>query len=173
MAVKPAISEVISNSPLALLERHAGVCVDWCGASAVVLEEAQAGRWGRAGEVREDICRFEGLADELKQDVRSNLPRGLWMSVSGQTCLNWCVFRTRWPTVSKKYRVSHWAVRLAFPAPLTGDVSAFIDVVIDVSRTVVKIIGATRAVSARLWHPSDQRHPRFCLAGRGRRAPQR
>ena len=28
MAVKPAISEVISNSPLALLERHAGVCVD-------------------------------------------------------------------------------------------------------------------------------------------------
>ena len=51
MAVKPAISEVISNSPLALLERHAGVCVDCVERLPLYFEEAQAGRWGRAGEV--------------------------------------------------------------------------------------------------------------------------
>ena len=28
MAVKPALSEVLSNSPLAIMERHAEVCLD-------------------------------------------------------------------------------------------------------------------------------------------------
>jgi len=44
MAVKPAISEVISNSPLALLERHAGVCVDCVERLPLYFEEAQARR---------------------------------------------------------------------------------------------------------------------------------
>ena len=37
--------------------------------------------------------------------------------------------------------------QLAFPAPLTTDLRTFMDVVVDVSRTVVKIIGATRELS--------------------------
>ena len=28
MAVKPALSEVLSTSPLAIMERHAGACLD-------------------------------------------------------------------------------------------------------------------------------------------------
>ena len=147
MAVKPAISEVISNSPLALLERHAGVCVDCVERLPLYFEEAQAGRWARAGKVREDICRFEGLADELKQDVRSNLPRGLWMSGSRADLLELVRGQDRRPKGVKGV----WGIlagrQLACPAPLAADVIAFLDVVIDVSRTVVKIIGATRELS--------------------------
>ena len=147
MAVKPAISEVISNSPLALLERHAGVCVDCVERLPLYFEEAQGGRWGRAGEVREDICRLEGLADELKQDVRSNLPRGLWMSVSRADLLELVRVQDKMANGAKAVSGISLGRQLAFPAPLTGDVMAFIDVVIDVSRTVVKIIGATRELS--------------------------
>ena len=147
MAVKPAISEVISNSPLALLERHAGVCVDCVERLPLYFEEAQAGRWGRAGEVREDICRFEGLADELKQDVRSNLPRGLWMSVSRADLLELVRVQDKMANGAKEVSGISLGRQLAFPNPLTADVRAFVDVVIDVSRTVVKIIGATRELS--------------------------
>ena len=133
MAVKPAISEVISNSPLALLERHAGVCVDCVERLPLYFEEAQAGRWGRAGEVREDICRLEGLADELKQDVRSNLPRGLWMSVSRADLLELVRVQDKMANGVKEVSGISLGRQLAFPAPLTGDVRAFIDVVIDVS----------------------------------------
>ena len=147
MAVKPAISEVISNSPLALLERHAGVCVDCVERLPLYFEEAQAGRWGRAGEVREDICRLEGLADELKQDVRSNLPRGLWMSVSRADLLELVRVQDKMANGAKEVSGISSGRQLAFPASLTSDVIAFLDVVIDVSRTVVKIIGATRELS--------------------------
>ena len=147
MAVKPAISEVISNSPLALLERHAGVCVDCVERLPLYFQEVQSGRWARAEEVREEICRFEGLADELKQDVRSNLPRGLWMSVSRADLLELVRVQDKMANGVKEVSGISLGRQLAFPSPLTEDLNEFVDVVVAVSRTVVKIIGATRELS--------------------------
>ena len=147
MAVKPAISEVISNSPLALLERHAGVCVDCVERLPLYFQEVQSGRWARAEEVREEICRFEGLADELKHDVRSNLPRGLWMSVSRADLLELVRVQDKMANAVKEVSGISLGRQLAFPSPLTEDLNEFVDVVVAVSRSVVKIIGATRELS--------------------------
>ncbi|MED5315962.1 MAG: TIGR00153 family protein [Pseudomonadota bacterium] len=147
MAVKPAISDVISNSPLALLERHAGVCVDCVERLQLYFAEAQANRWGRDSDVREEICRFEGLADELKQDVRSNLPRGLWMSVSRADLLELVRVQDKMANGVKEVSGISLGRQLAFPAAMTSEVADFIDVVVQVSRVVVKIIGATRELS--------------------------
>lgn len=147
MAVKPAISEVISNSPLALLERHAGVCVDCVERLPLYFQEVQSGRWARAEEVREEICRFEGLADELKHDVRSNLPRGLWMSVSRADLLELVRVQDKMANGVKEVSGISLGRQLAFPSLLTEDLNEFVDVVVAVSRSVVKIIGATRELS--------------------------
>jgi predicted phosphate transport protein (TIGR00153 family) len=147
MAVKPAISEVFSNSPLALLERHVGVCVDCVERLPLYFAEAQANRWGRASDVREEICRFEGLADELKQDVRGNLPRGLWMSVSRADLLELVRVQDKMANGVKEVSGISLGRQLAFPAAMTSEVADFIDVVVQVSRVVVKIIGATRELS--------------------------
>jgi len=147
MAVKPAISEVFSTSPLALLERHVGVCVDCVERLPQYFAEAQANRWGRASDVREEICRFEGLADELKQDVRGNLPRGLWMSVSRADLLELVRVQDKMANGVKEVSGISLGRQLAFPAAMTSEVADFIDVVVQVSRVVVKIIGATRELS--------------------------
>jgi len=147
MAVKPAISDVISNSPLALLERHAGVCVDCVERLPLYFAEAQANRWGRASDVREEICRFEGLADELKQDVRSNLPRGLWMSVSRADLLELVRVQDKMANGVEEVSGISLGRQLAFPAAMTSEVADFIEVVVQVGRAVVKIIGATRELS--------------------------
>ena len=147
MAVKPAISEVISNSPLALLERHAGVCMDCVERLPLYFQEAQSGLWARAEEVREEICRFEGLADELKQDVRSNLPRGLWMSVSRADLLELVRVQDKMANGVKEVSGISLGRQLAFPSPLTEDLNEFVEVVVAVSRSVVKSIGATRELS--------------------------
>ena len=147
MAVKPAISDVISNSPLALLERHAGVCVDCVERLPLYFAEAHANRWGRASDVREEICRFEGLADELKQDVRSNLPRGLWMSVSRADLLELVRVQDKMANGVKEVSGISLGRQLAFPAAMTSEVADFIEVVVQVGRAVVKIIGATRELS--------------------------
>ena len=147
MAVKPAISDVISASPLALLERHAGVCVDCVERLPLYFVEAQASRWGRAAEIREEICRFEGLADELKEDVRSNLPRGLWMSVSRADLLELVRVQDKMANGVKEISGICMGRQLAFPVPLTGKVLEYIDIVVRVSKTVLKLISATRELS--------------------------
>ena len=147
MAVKPAISDVISNSPLALLERHAGVCVDCVERLPLYFAEAQASRWGRANDIRDEICRLEGLADELKQDVRSNLPRGLWMSVSRADLLELVRVQDKMANGVKEVSGISLGRKLAFPHSLTNDVNEFINEVVSVSRAVVKVISATRELS--------------------------
>jgi predicted phosphate transport protein (TIGR00153 family) len=147
MAVKPAISEVISNSPLAMLERHAGVCVDCVEHLPIYFAEAQAGRWVKARQVRADICRLEGLADELKQDVRSNLPRGLWMSVSRADLLELVRMQDKMANSAKEISGLSLGRELSFPAPMAEAIAEYLAAVVEVSRTVVKMISATRELS--------------------------
>ena len=82
MAVKPALSDVLTNSPLAIMERHAEACLDCVNRLGPYFEAVQADQWGRAEQLQQEIARLEALADDIKMDVRKNLPRGLWMSVS-------------------------------------------------------------------------------------------
>ena len=147
MAVKPAISDVISNSPLALLERHCAVCVDCVERLPLYFFEAQAARWGRAADVRDEICRLEGLADELKEDVRSNLPRGLWMSVSRADLLELVRMQDKIANGVKEISGICMGRQLAFPEPLTESMLQYIGVVVEASRTVLKMITATRELS--------------------------
>ena len=147
MAVKPAISDVISNSPLALLARHAAVCVDCVERLPLYFAEAQANRWGRAGDVRNEICRYEGLADELKQDVRSNLPRSLWMSISRADLLDLVRVQDKMANGVKEVSGISLGRQLAFPGAMTSELTDFIGLVVQASRTTVKIISATRELS--------------------------
>ena len=82
MSDKPALSEVLSTSPLAIMERHAGACLDCVHRLEPYFEAVQTAQWKRAEELQQEIARLEALADDIKLDVRKNLPRGLWMSVS-------------------------------------------------------------------------------------------
>lgn len=76
------ISRVFGQSPVRPLQEHiekAAACArelpDFVGA-------AQAGDWERAGEVRKRIVNLEHQADDLKRDLRLNLPRSLFMPVA-------------------------------------------------------------------------------------------
>jgi uncharacterized protein Yka (UPF0111/DUF47 family) len=70
MAVQPALSEVLSSSPLAVMERHAETCLDCVTKLMSYFEAAQAGDWNKAEKLQLEISRLEGIADEIKMDVR-------------------------------------------------------------------------------------------------------
>ena len=82
MAVKPALNELFGSSPLNLIERHAQASLDCVKQLVSYFEAAQRGDWKKAEKVQEEIVRLEEVADDIKMEVRMNLPRGLWMSVS-------------------------------------------------------------------------------------------
>ena len=62
MAVKPALSEVLSSSPLSIMERHAEACLDCVTRLGPYFEAAQGGNWGKAEKLQLEIARLEGIA---------------------------------------------------------------------------------------------------------------
>ena len=147
MAVKPALSEVLSNSPLAIMERHAEVCLDCVNKLEPYFEAAQANQWSRAEKLQQEIARLEAVADDIKMDVRKNLPRGLWMSVSRPDLLELVRVQDKMANEAKDIAGLTLGRQLTFPNKLEKSLFKFIATVTDASAKAVEVVAATRELS--------------------------
>lgn len=147
MAVQPALSEVLSSSPLAVMERHAETCLDCVTKLMSYFEAAQAGDWNKAEKLQLEISRLEGIADEIKMDVRKNLPRGLWMSVSRTDLLELVRVQDKMANETKDIAGLSLGRNLAFPQKLEKSLFKFIETVIEASAKAVEVVSATRELS--------------------------
>ena len=147
MAVKPALSEVLSNSPLAIMERHAEVCLDCVNKLEPYFEVALANQWGRAEKLQQEIARLEAVADDIKMDVRKNLPRGLWMSVSRPDLLELVRVQDKMANEAKDIAGLTLGRQLTFPKKLEKSLFKFIATVTDASAKAVEVVAATRELS--------------------------
>ena len=147
MAVKPALSEVLSNSPLAIMERHAEVCLDCVNKLEPYFEAALANQWGRAEKFQQEIARLEAVADDIKMDVRKNLPRGLWMSVSRPDLLELVRVQDKMANEAKDIAGLTLGRQLTFPKKLDKSLFKFIATVTDASAKAVEVVAATRELS--------------------------
>jgi len=147
MAVKPALSEVLSNSPLAIMERHAEVCLDCVNKLEPYFEAALADQWGRAEALQQEIARLEAVADDIKMDLRKNLPRGLWMSVSRPDLLELVRVQDKMANEAKDIAGLTLGRQLTFPKKLEKSLFKFIATVTDASAKAVEVVAATRELS--------------------------
>lgn len=147
MQIKTPISDVFSSSPLAMLELHVKACADCVSKLPVYFEAAQAGKWSRAAKAQESIAELEGAADELKRDVRRNLPRGIWMSVSRADLLELVRMQDKMANDTKDVAGLSLGRELAFPPALEKSLFKFIAVVVDTVTTTVEVVAATRELS--------------------------
>ena len=60
MEVRSAISEVISSSPLAMLDEHVKACAKCVAKLPDYFDAAQAGKWAKAAKVQAEIVDLEG-----------------------------------------------------------------------------------------------------------------
>ena len=147
MAVKPALSEVLSTSPLAIMERHAGACLDCVHRLEPYFEAVQTAKWKRAEELQQEIARLEALADDIKLDVRKNLPRGLWMSVSRADLLELVRVQDKMANETKDIAGLSLGRQLMFPQKLEKPLFKFISTVTDAVERAVEVVSATRELS--------------------------
>ena len=147
MAVKSNLTDVIGNSPLSTLERHVRVCADCVNLLTEYFEAAQAGEWKRASDLRDKIAKLEGIADDLKLEVRSNLPRGLWMSVSRADLLELVRMQDKMANDTKDVAGLSLGRELAFPAKLEKSLFKYLAAITDCSNQAVEVIVALRELS--------------------------
>lgn len=147
MDVKPALTDVLSGSPLAHIERHAEACLDCVRMLRAYFEAAQSGDWALAEKVQGDIVRLESVADDLKMEVRMNLPRGLWMSVSRADLLDLVRVQDTMANETKDIAGLSLGRQLAFPKKLDKSLFKYIDTVIQTAEKTVDVVTATRDLS--------------------------
>lgn len=147
MDVKPALTDVFSSSPLAHIERHAEACLDCVRMLRTYFEATQSGDWTLAEKVQGDIVRLESVADDLKMEVRMNLPRGLWMSVSRADLLDLVRVQDTMANETKDIAGLSLGRQLAFPKKLDKSLFKYIDTVTQTAEKAVDVVTATRDLS--------------------------
>ena len=147
MKVRTALSEVIISSPLTLLEEHVKACASCVEQLPDFFEAAHSGKWSRAEKIQGRVADLESAADELKGDVRQNMPRGLWMSVSRTDLLELVRMQDKMANDTKDVVGLSLGRELAFPAALEKSVSKYISTVLDCVNAAVEVVAATRELS--------------------------
>ena len=147
MAVKPALNELFGSSPLSLIERHAQASLDCVKQLVIYFEAAQRGDWKKAEKVQEEIVRLEEVADDIKMEVRMNLPRGLWMSVSRADLLDLVRIQDAMANETKDIAGLSLGRNLAFPETLNPSLFKYLGIVIQAAEKAIEVVAETRQLS--------------------------
>jgi len=88
MRTTSPLAGLFGKSPFKALQNHVEV-VSQCATALIPLFEAlAAGDRESIGELKQEIFRLEGRADAVKNEIRSNLPRSLFMPVDRRDLLD-------------------------------------------------------------------------------------
>ena len=76
-----AMSRLFGKSPFVPLQLHLDKVADCVEATVTLLQEISDGSIKDVGESSREISKLEHKADLVKNDIRNNLPRGLFMAI--------------------------------------------------------------------------------------------
>lgn len=82
------ISKMFGVSPVAPMQDHMETCFKAAKELVTLFEHAIDGEWDKAGESRQRIVELEQEADEMKKQIRGQLPKNLFMPVPREDLLN-------------------------------------------------------------------------------------
>ena len=77
--VKNIISEMLGKSPVQPIQNHINVAFQCASLLPSVFEAANLNDWNKVESINENIRQLENEADELKLEIRSNLPKSLFI----------------------------------------------------------------------------------------------
>lgn len=81
------LANIFGTSPVMPLEKHIGLAYSCAKQLNGFFVAAVAGDWDKAAQIRGDIDRLEHEADDLKKEIRLNLPKSLFMPVPREDLL--------------------------------------------------------------------------------------
>ncbi|MFO7593909.1 MAG: TIGR00153 family protein [Pseudomonadota bacterium] len=124
MSRKSYIFSMFGTSPIRPMQQHMAE-VQACATELIpFFEAALAGDWNKAAEVQAFISKQEGAADDLKRELRLNLPSGLMMAMSRRDLLETLTMQDRIANKAKDIAGLMLGRKMTFPpeiAPLMLD----------------------------------------------------
>ena len=99
--MKDYFSSIFGKSPVAPLESHADICRQCASQLIPLFDGVIAEDWDAVRKCRDRISALENEADAIKHQIRSNLPKSLFMPVSRQDLLELLLVQDKMANRSK------------------------------------------------------------------------
>ena len=137
---KSTISSMFGTSPIRPLQTHMQ-SVQVCVKQLIPFFKAVlAGDWETVGKERNEIARLEREADDLKRDLRLQLPKGLFMPVSRRDLLEVLTMQDKIANKAKDIAGIITGRKMVFPEGLETIILEYVQRSIDASAQAQKAI---------------------------------
>ena len=137
---RSTISSMFGASPIRPLQTHmqsVQVCVNQL---IPFFRAVLSGDWETVNKERDEIARLERAADDLKRDLRLQLPKGLFMPVSRRDLLEVLTMQDKIANKAKDIAGIITGRRMVFPEGLDGIILEYVERSIDACAQAQKAI---------------------------------
>ena len=134
------IAEMFGKSPVKPIQQHMETVLQAAELLPEFVAACQDGKWAEATDIQKQIVRYEREADTIKHNVRTMLPKRLFMPVSRGDVLQLVTTQDRIANLSKDIAGLMLGRKISFPPKLFPLLVKYIDEVLSVSRHSLKAI---------------------------------
>ena len=128
------LAGVFGSSPVMAIEKHANL-VHKCARRLIDFFDAVVDSdWDAAATVRAEIARLENEADEVKNQIRMNLPKSLFMPVPRQDLLELLLVQDKIANRAKDVSGIVMGRKLEIPPPIVKEFTSFVNRCIDATK---------------------------------------
>lgn len=140
MSRKSYIFSMFGASPIRPMQQHMAEVQSCANELIPFFEAALAGDWERAAEEQKRISELEHDADDLKRELRLNLPSGLMMAMSRRDLLETLTMQDRIANKAKDIAGLMLGRKMAVPAELAPLILDFVKRCVDASAQAQRAI---------------------------------
>ncbi len=119
------VQRIFGRSPFTPIQQHIEICYACAELVTPLLERVAAENWDEVERLQRQIVTLENEADDLKIEIRSNLPRGFFLPVPRPDLLELLTRQDRIANRAKGIAGLILGRRLTFPPVMTADLAEF------------------------------------------------
>ncbi len=128
------ISDMLGRSPVEPLQKHIKTAYDAAALLPSLFAAANLNDWVKVDEITEAIRQLENDADDLKNDIRSNLPKSLFMPVPRQDLLELVLVQDKVANISKQIAGMVRLRKMQIPAGIADIFTDFVSRCVDAAK---------------------------------------
>jgi len=134
------LANIFGSSPVQPLEKHIEIAYRCAKQLHAFFKATISGDWVAAADARDRIEALEHEADNLKKEIRLNLPKSLFMPVPRQDLLELLLVQDKIANRTKDVSGLVIGRKMQIPAPIAGRFLDFVDRNIDAAKQARKSV---------------------------------
>jgi hypothetical protein len=134
------LANIFGTSPVVPLEKHVGIAYRCAKELRGFFAAAVDGDWDKVAVVRAKIEKYEHEADDLKKEIRLNLPKSLFMPVPRQDLLELLLVQDMIANRTKDVSGIVFGRKMQIPSEIAEQFLEFVDRNIDAAKQARKSV---------------------------------